>query len=502
MPYTSNHMSEEFSEQYKRWHLSFDKKYKSRGQAIWVLHKRTLNTGLSVCRHLENVDFAELSTSLFHFSNGAAFGNLSKSFCSQIELAAANQDKFIKGLHQFYVNTCGAIKKEKSYTQYFAFFSYYQERGEHGSLYSEDVALMADISNALLDLIMQGFEYLRPDAYNLNQVIIGCKTDGTLMLGRDPYPYFDVPGYEIDSKAFLGATQYEVLKLFPVAFAAHGYPNVKSFDDAENIRLASQMISNQTYSLLTYINEYTIDILPTLPLVHCRAESFFPTMQQRQGASTENLKAQLHHRRRTLPANGARVIIHGSTTIREIYMKETVRDKSVCLLYKMTLIDNEQLSGYYNTQSEWFYSVLVDSNGIIIHEKLLDLLLWVYTAFTCDDANIMPTSDCFQKTFYAKTLANDKEYLTAEFFGIGGKARNMYDKDVTNDEVVTTHYDRDKYTAEQKAINGFVRRLPTGQSTSEHARLLAESMGYDLANNETYVQPFVRRQWLSKQGVE
>lgn len=57
-------------------------------------------------------------------------------------------------------------------------------------------------------------------------------------------------------------------------------------------------------------------------------------------------------------------------------------------------------------------------------------------------------------------------------------------------------------TSSSKNINGFIRRLPAGQKASERAILIAESYGYELKSDETYVTPFVRRQWLKKKTEE
>lgn len=51
----------------------------------------------------------------------------------------------------------------------------------------------------------------------------------------------------------------------------------------------------------------------------------------------------------------------------------------------------------------------------------------------------------------------------------------------------------DKYGSEEKAIQGFIRRVGAGKSPSLEAVARAEALGYELAPNETYVQPFIRR---------
>lgn len=62
--------------------------------------------------------------------------------------------------------------------------------------------------------------------------------------------------------------------------------------------------------------------------------------------------------------------------------------------------------------------------------------------------------------------------------------------------VIRTIAGDDRYETEVKHISGYIRKLPDGQKASERAVTLAQSLGYDLADNETYVQPFERSSWI------
>ena len=84
---------------------------------------------------------------------------------------------------------------------------------------------------------------------------------------------------------------------------------------------------------------------------------------------------------------------------------------------------------------------------------------------------------------------------------IGGKPRDYRKKGNDDDEPLRV-FDKSKYDASSKNINGFIRHLPVGQKASERAILIAESYGYELKSDETYVTPFVRRQWLKKKTEE
>ena len=208
------------------------------------------------------------------------------------------------------------------------------------------------------------------------------------------------------------------------------------------------------------------------------------------------LKEALHHRRRTLPANGAVIQFGSHQMLREIKLKETCRDNEIICVYKIQTPDGD-VSGYYNTNSEWFYSMLDGSDYMDLHDQITHLILWLYTSLVCDVPDLLPTDDSFRRSFITREgVPTDLKFLT-----LGGKPRNYLKKDDGEDS--TLHiFDKSKYDASSKSINGFVRKLPAGQKASERSLKIAESYGFELQEDETYVMPFVRRQWLKKKTEE
>lgn len=80
----------------------WDKKYRSKGESIWVFQRRTLSSACQVATTLHDMDFGEASTFLFHLVREAEECKpIIEAVSSQVELAMANSDKFIKGYHQF-----------------------------------------------------------------------------------------------------------------------------------------------------------------------------------------------------------------------------------------------------------------------------------------------------------------------------------------------------------------------------------------------------------------
>lgn len=98
----------------------WDKKYRSKGESIWVFQRRTLSSACQVATTLHDMDFAKASTFLFHLVREAEECKpIIEAVSSQVELAMANPDKFIKGYHQFLQGLTKPIKKNKDYARYF-----------------------------------------------------------------------------------------------------------------------------------------------------------------------------------------------------------------------------------------------------------------------------------------------------------------------------------------------------------------------------------------------
>lgn len=92
----------------------WDKKYRSKGESIWVFQRRTLSSACQVATTLHDMDFGKASTFLFHLVREAEECKpIIEAVSSQVELAMANPDKFIKGYHQFLQGAHKAHQEEQ-----------------------------------------------------------------------------------------------------------------------------------------------------------------------------------------------------------------------------------------------------------------------------------------------------------------------------------------------------------------------------------------------------
>lgn len=86
----------------KKWSNWFDRKNGSGYGPANILQRRTMNTAIVTVSTLQNIHFTELSSSLYFFCSDIESKEFSRLYESQVELAGANPDKFIKGLHSFF----------------------------------------------------------------------------------------------------------------------------------------------------------------------------------------------------------------------------------------------------------------------------------------------------------------------------------------------------------------------------------------------------------------
>lgn len=135
----------------------WDKKYRSKGESIWIFQRRTLSSACQVVATLHDVDFGKASTFLFHLAREAEECKpIIESIGSQIELAMANSDKFIKRYHQFLQGFTKPIKMNKDYALYFKAIAYLQECVHSGLTIDGSTESNESVLYAAIDMLMQG----------------------------------------------------------------------------------------------------------------------------------------------------------------------------------------------------------------------------------------------------------------------------------------------------------------------------------------------------------
>ena len=417
----------------------WDKKYRSKGESIWVFQRRTLSSACQVATTLHDMDFAKASTFLFHLVREAEECKpIIEAVSSQVELAMANPDNFIKGYHQFLQGLTKPIKKNKDYALYFKAIAYAQECVHSGLSIDENVERNDSVLYAVIDMLMQGSEYLKPQEFDIVNNIVGISTENEPIIIRDPYPLADVPVYY--SEALFNNRPYDKcdfqisedrrLDMVFSYYKRYGYENVADFDSINDLALLSHLYTNTVLSMATYVNEYTVDMLPDKPLIENTPNmwSWWPKPISPK-YTTEFLKDTLHHRRRTLPANGALFQFDVCQLIQEIKLKETCRDNEIVCLYKIVTKFGD-LAGYYNTSTEWFYILTDRAQFPELVDSVTNLILWLYTSLACDLPDVLPTDASFRSSFVTHADAP----FGIRCLMIGGKPRDYRKKGNGGDE--------------------------------------------------------------------
>lgn len=469
-------------EEYVKKSLSYwkrlNRKIADKPQVMQILQKRTFNTAFAVLENLKDIPFTELSMSLYFYCQDVAMNKFTRLYEAQVELAGIDSEKFMFQLHKFFNELSNKIKKENLYSEFLEL--YYQCNKIR--LTKEDTHINKKVILAYLSLLAQTTEYLRPNKFDFNTIIAGRKTTGELITIKDAYPLLDMGGYE--AELFLESNpsaHIDPNDLIKACYKKYGY-DIKDFNELQMLTNVDLIHGTTISTMIPFINEYTFDILPESPFIP-EVSTFFVFHSK---YPFSDLTARLTKRKRTLPANGVVIKFNEDFPFKEILLKEILYDNSIVMLYKLKTHKGD-LIGFYNTKEQFFFTALADYEDKTLYKTVGSLVLYLYGCYTLDTPDIQIT-----RTREYFSFASVK--LEAEGFLQGGKLKNRLDPATEKESVSgVARKGNDTYTTETRAIQGFIRRLPEGQQPSEKAIALAESLGYDLAPNETYVQPFVKQ---------
>ena len=460
------------------WWRRVTKKANGKPLPLIILQTRTLSTAVEILEWIQDMPFNKLSMSLYFYCQDVGMKEFTRAYEAQLELAGANPEKFAMGLHRFYNEMAHKIQKENQYDLFFEF--YY--RCVRLRIRNEDEKIDATVSTAYQNLLIQQLEYLRPNKFDFRTFVAGRKTTGEILVREDPFPTFDLPIYELRS-AFEQGKKFENAEehLYEM-YRKAGY-EIYNADDQMRIVAQDKIHTTTCCTLLPFINEYTFDILPKT-IYNANSDIIHKILTW---VDLDTIKADLKHRKRTLPTNGVRITFSGTEIISEILFKEILWDNSFYMLYRIST-SNGDLSGVFETRDSFFYSIFQTSVG---HEYLTagveSLVLFCYATQVLGGEYNLEKINRF-------ISVQGCDRLTATGYGQGGRLRNVYDG-------VQPKREGD-YVAGETSIQGYIRKLPAGQKASQEAKELAESLGYDLESNETYVRPFIRQVFRLKERTE
>ena len=200
---------------------------------------------------------------------------------------------------------------------------------------------------------------------------------------------------------------------------------------------------------------------------------------------TVDLKKKLLRRNKTLPTNGVLIKFNDNRLFEEVLLKEIFYEDTIFLLYKVKTTEGDTV-GFFDTREQYFFSIFLEyTENLNVHKNFGDFILFLYSCYCLNDEN-------YQLNKLHHYFLLGLQPLSAEGYLQGGKLKNRFNPDKEHKDGVA-RIDNDNYTTETRGIQGYIRKLPEGQKASEKAIETAEALGYSLAYNETYVQPFTKQ---------
>lgn len=444
-------------------HKRIDRKYAN--DPSYILRKRVVNTAGDVIRKIQNIEFEDLTMDLYFICNEVGYKFFSEKYRNVIEFAKLFPEKLSDKLYHYYRDIAKTIKKENRLSDFFMFMSIFEEASNISEKHR-------DIFLAYMDILVEQTEFLRPNLYNHNQLIAGVTTEGEVLVIPDPFPNIDLPAYELTRSKKKGK---EAIEFLAKSFKKYGY----SIDRYDEVHSSSNSFINNVNLLVPYINEFTYDMLPEKP---------YPPRINIQYVTAKDLDftEMLRSRRKTLPTNGLVVNFKNSIFFEKILLKEVFHNGSIHMLCKFFTLYGD-ITVRYNTKTGSFFSPFDHQFGYFqdFHLNLKRIALWIYASYVCPTEKIIPTEEAYHGF-------TDDNHAEVTFSSIGGKLR------ATLSSKTNSHLDLDKYMQKSISIAGYIRKLPEGQKASEDKIALATSLGLSLADDETYVEPFIRQSWVLK----
>lgn len=460
--------------------MQYEKRMKKRMAGkplpVRILMERTFNTSMMVLELIESVPFTQLTMEVYFFCKDVAFKEVVRLYDAQLELAGANPEKFVFSLHSFYNDIVSKVRKHNKQQEFVEFLGtvarlQMEKRGQ----------LTQNVIDAYLDLILQTLEYMRPRKLELTECVYGVSTEGEFLTGPYPYPFSDLPAIELGEMLESGwypKTNLELFSTLTRLYAKYGI-EVHSEYDLDKLEMIQRIHIMTTTALLPLINEYTFQVVPEK--VYESGEA--PLLELCVHADADQLKEKLKRRRRTLPANGVQFEINDPIgELKGAFLQETFYDDSIHCLYRLDT-DTGSVAGYYNTNTTFFFSISRDANSPIPYQNMTAFILALYASQVLDTAPL--TDDLIQQA---------GQPLLISPFQKGGKLRDTYHRGPIQER------DPSLYGHKEKAIAGFIRKLPEGAVASEEAKRVAEQYGFELAANETYVRPFIKQVFVRKES--
>ena len=303
-----------------------------------------------------------------------------------------------------------------------------------------------------MSLLLEQFPYLS----TYKDRFIGVSKNNKPLYIKEPYLYLDYPEYKLRMNKIKSLNDYMSL------INKIGY-NVKTMEDIQALFMNYRLISNMLTNISFLIDETTLDLVPTkYPMIVYGLNIPFID-------SKIDLSEFIMDRRRLLKNNKITVELDFKDIIK-VDIKETFVNDELFLLFKLTLFDGNELSGFYDIVNDLFYSVFTDS----VNKEALDFTQSIETLIK--EIYLIQTADLdINKTHYNEFNMKFIHHI-----------ENTEKTSISNKKYVRNG----DYVEEIISLSAYTRRLPEGAKASDTAIEEAKKYGINLNSNETFVKPF------------
>lgn len=401
-------------------------------------------------------------------------------YIDQLRLAITEPREFIKSVYFFYVDRATEINKTRSQEQFFHLLYTYR---------IEYCEVENPISNIFGNFLLRQLYYLNPNQNGADRIVCGITTYGEIMTVKNPYPGFGTAVVELNQCS--DSAIVNVCK-------SHGLP-INSNDEYNVLYDRLDLYLKHAMILAPFIDEYTYDILPdfkTLKLWEKDTPLFGIMLPMDFYENSGEIISRIQNRRRkTLPLNGVTISFRSDDKdfpVQRILMKEVFRSDKPTVLYKAeTLIGD--LSGYYDISSSIFCNILTMTNWAKYeaYNAIQNMIIYLYACIVLDKENGL-FENKYRRMSFVKDRGNDNKPLTLfpyeiKIQSLGGKKEDIYQlkcKDALPKDISVK-----PYITRITKVPGYTRSVPKGDSTSQIAKDLAQKVGIELKEGETYVRP-------------
>ncbi len=356
-----------------KYYPRFIKRTESMPAPVRLIMERTFHSAMWVLETINGADISELNSSVNLFISGLKNREFAMTFKTQLEIAWIDADKFVFGLHKFYVDLAERIVKENMEQNIADFISEVMRYQVTDSASAYNKA-----ATAYINMMLQTLEYLRPDKFAFEKSIYGVGDDGRFLLGPCPYPYSDVPVIELNRmmlKHKSAPSPYEMRAFMIKQYHEQGI-EISSMEDFTKFEQAQRIHVTTIASMLSLIKSDTYDILPQK--AYCAEGD--PILDLLIPIKVELVAQRLKEKEQIISKDGITFVFGDPECLLEsLLLKETVRDRRTYILYRLNTKFGD-LSGYYDIEDEYFYSVLAEAEDKHIYDVLKALVLSLYAS--------------------------------------------------------------------------------------------------------------------------